>query len=106
MGTRLGHAPRHPPAKTGGETSPAQGETQQPAPRLPHERDESSDEQAARHPSMERVGRQAHADLERGVADTSRSVETDATYHRLRGEAQPGEAGTPISPPARPASRR
>jgi len=33
----------------------------------------------------------AHADVEHGLVDTSRSVETDQTYHRLR-ESAP-EAG-------------
>ncbi|MFD0668088.1 hypothetical protein ACT80S_10225 [Ramlibacter sp. MAHUQ-53] len=120
---RRGHVPgvSGPAAPAQGETSPAQGETQQPVPRLPHERDESSDDQAPRSPSMERVGRQAHEDLERGVPDTSRSVETDATYHRLREPAPPGEVereekaggrtgedgeAKPVSPPAPPASRQ
>ncbi len=93
----------------GGETSTAQGETQHPVPRQPHERDESSDQQAAEEPSMKRLGRLAHADVQRGVADTTRGAELDATYHRLR--QGPGEdAGEPqgekLSPPARPASRR
>ncbi len=65
-------------------TSVAQGETPQRAPRLPHERDESADSQAPGHPATERVGRLAHDDVVNGVADTSRSVETDQTYHRLR----------------------
>ena len=49
--------------------------------------------QAQRHPAAERVGRLAHADVEHGLVDTSRSVETDQTYHRLR-ESAP-EAGKP-----------
>lgn len=75
-----------------GNTSAAQGETQRPVPRTPHERDESADQQAQRHPAAERVGRLAHADMEHGLADTSRSVETDQTYHQLRkGEPAAGK---------------
>ncbi len=90
------------------KTSVAQGEAQRPAPRLPHERDESADSQPQAHPAAQRVGRLAHDDVVHGVADTSRSVETDQTYHRLR-EGAP--ADTPedepgISPRARRASRR
>ncbi len=91
-----------------GETSATQGEAQHPVPRMPHERDASSDAQAALEPSMARVGRLAHADVERGVADTSRSVETDAAYHRLRegaADATPPPV-PPVSPPGRRASRR
>ena len=74
-----------------GNTSTAQGETQRPVPRMPHERDESADQQAQRHPAAERMGRLAHDDVAHGVADTSRSVETDQTYHRLREGAPDGE---------------
>ena len=44
---------------------------QQPAPRLPHEHDESADSQQP-HPDQERIGRQAQQDVERGVVDTDR----------------------------------
>ena len=74
-----------------GNTSTAQGETQRPVPRMPHERDESADQQAQRLPAADRVGKQAHADLADGLADTSRSVETDQTYHRLLEGAADGE---------------
>ncbi len=67
-----------------GNTSSAQGEAQRPVPRLPHERDESADEQASQSPGARRIGELAHHDVAHGVADTSRSVETDQTYHRLR----------------------
>jgi hypothetical protein len=51
------------------------------APRLPHERDESSDSQ--QHPGGEatEVGKQAHADVRRGVVDTSKGEETDRVYN-------------------------
>lgn len=50
-------------------------------PRLPHELDISSDSQ--RHPGggAPRVGRQAHADLERGLVDTDRGPVADRVYN-------------------------
>lgn len=80
---------RHP----SGNTSSAQGETQRPVPRLPHELDESADQQAQRQPAVERIGRLAHDDVAHGVADTSRSVETDETYHRLRQDTPRADEG-------------
>lgn len=65
-------------------TETQQGETQQTVPRMPHERDESADSQAREQPSADRIGSAAHEDVVRGVPDTSRGTETDATYHRLR----------------------
>ncbi len=105
------------------QTRTAQGETQEPVPREPFERDESSDDAGEPTAPDQRRGLLAHQDLERGVADTSRSAETDATYHRMRQgpgaetgskESAPGperpadaEGGKPgLSPPAPPASRR
>lgn len=82
-------APRQPRTRT------RQGETQHPVPPMPYERDESApDTQSAQEPSMERVGRLAHADAARGAPDTTRGAELDATYHRLRegGEAAPKDA--------------
>lgn len=74
-----------------GNTTMAQGEHQQPVPRMPHERDESADQQPRMEPSNERVGRAAQADTERGVADTSKGAELDATYDRLREDLPDGE---------------
>lgn len=105
------------------QTRTAQGETQDPVPREPFERDESSDDAGEPTALDQHRGRLAHQDLERGVADTSRSVETDATYHRMRqgpGTEEGATAGAPrperpagaeggkpgLSPPAPPASRR
>lgn len=86
---------------TRGETSTKQGETQEKVPRLPHERDESADQQGAHEASMQRMGRLAQADAQRGVADTSRGAEVDATYHRLRKDT-PAPPETPtVSTPAR-----
>lgn len=73
-----------------GTTTTAQGETQRPVPRMPHERDESADQQPRMEPSNERVGRAAQADTERGVADTSKGAELDATYDKLREDLPDG----------------
>jgi hypothetical protein len=51
------------------------------APKLPHERDESSDSQQNQDGSATELGRRAHDDVERGVVDTSRGVETDRVYN-------------------------
>jgi hypothetical protein len=67
-----------------GKTVPAQGETQEPAPRLPHERDESSDSQAAQEQSGERIGKQAREDIERGLVDTDKGPVLDETYEKMR----------------------
>lgn len=45
-------------------------------PRLPHERDESSDSQTDVNPSAQRVGQQAHADLSAGQQDTDQRQRT------------------------------
>lgn len=53
------------------------------APKLPHERDESSDSQQNQDgsaPATE-LGKRAHDDVERGVVDTSRGEETDRVYN-------------------------
>ena len=55
--------------------------TPEPVPKLPHERDQSTDDQ--RSPPDE-VIRRGHHDIERGVQDTSRAAETDRAYHKLR----------------------
>lgn len=79
------------PAAGDGNTTMAQGEDQRPAPRMPHERDESADQQPGMEPSSERVGRAAQADTERGVVDTSKGAELDATYDKLREGLPDGE---------------
>lgn len=48
---------------------------------LPHERDETRDMTDGQVPAE---GKQAHEDLERGLQDTSKSVEMDRTYRRQR----------------------
>lgn len=74
-----------------GNTTMSQGEDQHAVPRMPHERDESADQQPAMEPSNERVGRAAQADAQRGVADTSKGAELDATYDKLREGMPDGE---------------
>ena len=72
-----------------GNTIPAQGETQDRVPRMPHERDESADSQPRLEPSAKRLGEQAHEDLAQGLVDTSKGPELDATYDKMRdGEAK------------------
>ena len=53
------------------------------SPRLPHERDESSDSQRNQdgYASPTELGKRAHDDVERGVVDTTRGAETDRTYN-------------------------
>lgn len=67
-----------------GNTIPAQGETQEPVPRTPNERDESADSQGAQEASGQRVGRQAQDDLERGLVDTGKGPVLDAAYDQVR----------------------
>jgi hypothetical protein len=67
-----------------GNTLPEQGETQERVPRMPHERDESADSQAAQEPSGRSIGRQAQKDMERGLVDTDRGPVLDAAYDKVR----------------------
>lgn len=67
-----------------GNTVPAQGDKQEQAPRMPHERDESADSQAAQEASGERVGQQASEDIERGLVDTDKGPVLDQAYDRQR----------------------
>jgi hypothetical protein len=77
------------PRPADGNTVTAQGETQSPKARMPHERDESSDSQAADNPSARRMGEIAHDDVVEGQQDTSKSQELDATYHQVRESSAP-----------------
>ena len=81
-------------------TETQQGETQQTVDRMPHERDESAQSEACTQPQAQELGQMAHDDQARGMPDTSRSAETDATYHRLREQPssdtpspEPGDGG-------------
>jgi hypothetical protein len=67
-----------------GQTTPVQGETQERAPRAPHERDESADSQQQHgEPSAQEVGELGRQDVERGVRDTTKQSELEKTYDRL-----------------------
>jgi hypothetical protein len=72
-----------------GSTVTAQGETQSPKARMPHERDESADSQAPDNAQARRMGEIAHDDVVEGQQDTSKAQETDATYQRMRQGAEP-----------------
>lgn len=72
------------PKPSEGNTVTAQGGNQAPKPRMPHERDESSDSQTAETPSARRMGQIAHDDVVEGHEDTSKAPELDATYQRVR----------------------
>ncbi|MDQ0588941.1 hypothetical protein [Variovorax paradoxus] len=63
----------------GGHTKTEQGGDS--APRLPHERDESSDSQETQDGQPPEVGRKGHEDIERGRVDTDRGPETDRVYN-------------------------
>ena len=67
-----------------GETTTVQGETQEPRPQMPHERDESTNSQAPGEPSAQQVGAIAHDDAVSGKSDTSKGAELGATYDKLR----------------------
>ena len=70
--------------KRQGNTVPVQGETQDQTPRMPHERDESADNQASSEPSGRAVGQAAYEDIERGVVDTDKGPVLDQTYDKVR----------------------
>ena len=62
-------------------------------PKQPHERDESSESQQR---APDPVMHQAQADLERGLADTSKAEATEETYARnLRSEPPDAAADEP-----------
>jgi hypothetical protein len=67
-----------------GNTIPEQGHTQERAPRMPHERDESADSQAAGEPSARRMAEAGRKDIERGLVDTDKGPVLDKTYEELR----------------------
>jgi hypothetical protein len=81
------------------DTEPAQGQRQREVPRMPHEHDESADSQAGGDASSRSKGEAAYADVERGVADTTRGGEMDATYHELRKGETPGKGDRELDRP-------
>ena len=73
------------PAKTDLPKDAGTGKTQveqsgESSPRLPHERDQSSDSQQDQAASSAQ-GRQAMEDVERGLVDTDRGPEADRVYN-------------------------
>jgi hypothetical protein len=73
-----------------GDTRTVQGETQQPVPRTPNERDESAGSQADANPSAQSMGRIAHDSVADGQVDTDKGPVLDATYDKVReGASQP-----------------
>ena len=68
-----------------GQTTSAQGGTQEKVPRLPNERDESADSQQAGEISAQQIGKIAHADMENGTQDTGKGPEMDAAYKKTKG---------------------
>jgi len=91
------------PGRASHTTPEVQG---QPAPRLPHERDESSDSQtSAPQPIIE----QARQDVRRGLVDTDRGPVLNEVYEqrvRTPGERAAGRDGPPPASPASPRSKR
>ena len=78
------HAASAMAAERQGKTRPRQGGGA--VPRLPHERDESSDSQQG---GVRPVIEQARRDLERGVVDTDRGGPADAAYQKQKLGAKP-----------------
>lgn len=74
-----------PTASPGTTHSTVQGQA---SPRLPHERDESSDSGVAGHPRPRME--QAHDDLESGKRQTDRGEATEETYRRNLRDTAPG----------------
>jgi hypothetical protein len=85
------------PGRPGHTSAKVQGRL---APRLPHERDESSDSQTS---SPRPIIEQARQDVRRGLVDTDRGPVLDQTYERLRakGTRAAGRDGQAPAPPAR-----
>src|SRR3569832_481547 len=74
------------------KTIPEQGERQEKVPRMPHERDESSDSQEKGEAVDRGIGEVARKDVERGLVDTDKGPVLDDTYDRLRGSSpNPGD---------------
>ncbi|MDR6534970.1 hypothetical protein [Variovorax soli] len=85
MSKKQAMASKKAPAKTDRPKDAGDGRTQveqggESAPRLPHERDQSSDSQQNQGGSAER-GRKGMEDVERGVVDTDRGPAADRVYN-------------------------
>jgi hypothetical protein len=70
---------------TEGNTVLVQGENQVPKARMPHERDESADSQAAASQQTQRMGNIAKESVDRGERDTTKADAMDATYEQVKG---------------------
>ena len=66
----------------GGKTKIEQGGES--SPRLPHERDQSSDSQQTRDGKPTERGRRAHDDVERGLVDTDQGLRADKVGEQAR----------------------
>ncbi len=69
---------------TRNDTVVQQGENQAPKPRMPHERDESTDSQAPEAASSRRIGQIAHDDLAEGQQDTGKGPALDEAYEKQK----------------------
>ncbi|HEX6361484.1 MAG TPA: hypothetical protein VFZ93_00900 [Albitalea sp.] len=76
-----GEPPRAQRTTAHGGVQGAIGAGDEPDAKLPHERDQSPGN-AADAPRSE--GKKAFEDAKRGIPDTTKGAETDATYHKLR----------------------
>ncbi|MBO9515359.1 MAG: hypothetical protein J7549_14685 [Variovorax sp.] len=72
-------APRSNDARSGNTKVEQEGEA---APRLPHERDQSSDSQQTPDGQPPAIGRRALQDIEQGRVDTDRGPVVDEVYNR------------------------
>ncbi|KAF1043240.1 hypothetical protein [Xylophilus sp.] len=64
-----------------------------PAPRLPHERDQSADQQDSESAQGTEKGRQAYADKQSGQQDTDKGPVLDKVYNDEVGRGAEGVAG-------------
>jgi len=83
----MASTPKSPSAATTRSTSDGE-----PALRLPHERDESSDSQTS---EPREVMRQAKEDIDSGKQETGRGEVTDAVYERQKQPASPAAKKSP-----------
>lgn len=70
-----------------GNTVPVQGQNatqDKPAPRMPHEHDESADSQVASEPTAHHMAELGREDVERGVVDTDKGPVIDESYEKYR----------------------
>jgi hypothetical protein len=89
-----------PRARPNGNTRPSRDQTSEP--RLPHERDESSDSQQHGEPAGQAVGEQALDDLKSGKVDTDRGPVMDDVYRKTLRNSPPS---TPTPGPKRKIQR-